>query len=139
MADVIVYDKNFEYAHATLVTDLAALLAPNWFHHLRFVELPRFNSQRTQLCLSQFSWFFAFVTQAPNEPLRHDRAYRGGDKEPLNADVNQTSDGGGGVVGVQRTENKMSGQARVRCNARSLEVANFPDHNDVRRLAQDRA
>ena len=33
----------------------------------------------------------------------------------------------------------MSGQARIRGDARSLEITNFPDHNNVRRLAQDRA
>src|SRR5438132_14403869 len=33
----------------------------------------------------------------------------------------------------------MSGQARVRRDTRSLEVANLADHNDVRRLTQDRA
>ena len=40
---------------------------------------------------------------------------------------------------MQRAENKMSGQARVRSDARSLEVANFANHDDVRRLAQDGA
>ena len=48
MTDFIIDDKNFEYAHAALVTDLAALLAPDRFHHLRFVELSGFNAQRTQ-------------------------------------------------------------------------------------------
>src|SRR5947208_3322189 len=38
---------------------------------------------------------------------------------------------------MQRAENKMSSQARVRSDARSLEVANFANHDDVRRLAQD--
>jgi len=40
---------------------------------------------------------------------------------------------------VQCAENKMPGQTGVRGDARSLKVANFADHDDVRRLAQDRA
>src|SRR6266699_1128672 len=43
MPAFIVDPKNFESAHAALVTDLATLLAPDRFHPLRFVELPRFN------------------------------------------------------------------------------------------------
>src|SRR5207253_2843762 len=53
--------------------------------------------------------------------------------------VHQAIDSRGGVVGVQYTENKMSSQACIRGDARSLEITNFPDHNNIRRLAQDRA
>src|SRR6266487_2278220 len=52
MTDFIVDHKNFEYAHAALVTDLAALLASNRFHYLGIVKLPGFNAQRTQFRLT---------------------------------------------------------------------------------------
>src|SRR6266404_7621079 len=38
---------------------------------------------------------------------------------------------------MECTENKVPGQAGVRSDACSLEIANFTDHDDVRRLAQD--
>src|SRR6478735_8380425 len=39
---------------------------------------------------------------------------------------------------LQRTENKMAGETRVRSDACRLEIANLADHDDVWCLAQDR-
>src|SRR5439155_23241583 len=87
MPHLIVDRKNFKYAHSAFVTDLTALLASNRFHHLRYEELPGFNSQRPQFGLVKFRRLFAVVAQAPDESLRHDRAHRGRNKKRLNTDI----------------------------------------------------
>ena len=51
----------------------------------------------------------------------------------------KTRDGAGRVVGVQRAENEVTGETGVDRDAGGLEIANFTDHDDVRRLAQDGA
>ena len=38
---------------------------------------------------------------------------------------------------MQRTEDKVTSETRVRSNARCLEVSNFTNHDDVRRLTQN--
>ena len=69
--------------------------------------------------------------------MRHDSADRGRNKKRLHAEINQTCNGRGRIIGVQRAEYKMASETGVGCDACSLEIANFADHNDVRRLAQD--
>ena len=139
MADFIVDDKDFEYAHSALIANLSALLASDRLHDLGFADLPGFNLQRTQLRLGQFAWLFAIVAESPDEPLGHDRAHRGRNQKRLHTDVDQSGYSGRRVIGVKRAENKMPGQACIDCDACSLEVANLADHNDVWRLTQDRA
>src|SRR5207253_1321980 len=64
---------------------------------------------------------------------------RGGNEERLDTEVDQTGDGGGGVVRVQRREDEMSGQRGLNGILRSFSVANFADHDDVRILPKDGA
>src|SRR6266545_3736966 len=139
MADLIVDHENFEYAHSSLVTDLTALLAADRLHYLRFLELPGFDPQRAQFRLGKFRRLFAVVAQATDKPLRHHRAHRGSNEKRLNTDIDQTGDGRRSVVGVQCAENKVSRQAGIGRDTRGFEVANLANHNDVWRLAQNRA
>src|ERR1051326_4880929 len=92
--------------------------------------------QRAQLRGREFAWLFALVTQPADESLRHDCPNGRRNKKWLDAEVDQTRDRRGCVIGVQGAENKMAGQTRIRCDARSLEITNFSHHDDVRRLAQ---
>ena len=63
----------------------------------------------------------------------------GCDQKGFHTDVNQAGHGARRVVGVQRGENQMAGQGYVDGDGRGLQVANFTDHDNVRRLAQNRA
>src|SRR5690348_12567595 len=92
--------------------------------------------QRAQLRVREFAWLFALVTQPADEPLRSDCPNGRRNKKWLYAEVDQTRDCRGGIISVQRAENKMAGQTGIRCDARSLEVTNLSHHDDVRRLAQ---
>ena len=74
MTHLVVDRKNLEYAHSPLVTNLAALLASDWLHHLRIGELAGLDSQRAQFGLGKFTWLFAVTAQATDESLRHNRA-----------------------------------------------------------------
>jgi len=87
MPHLIIDRKNFEYSDSAFITDLTALLASDRLHHLRFPKLPGFNSQRAQFRLGEFPGLLAVAAQAPDEPLRHDRAYRGSDKKRLNTNI----------------------------------------------------
>ncbi len=78
-------------------------------------------------------------TKAPNESLRHDRADRGCHQKGLQAKVDQARDGRGRIVRVQRAEDKMPGETRVRRDRGGLQIPNLSDHDNVRRLPQDGA
>ena len=64
---------------------------------------------------------------------------RGGDQEGLDADVDQAGDRAGRVVGVQGGEDEVTGQGGVDGDGGRLHVADFPEHDDVGRLAEHRA
>ena len=71
-----------------------------------------------------------------DQALGHGGAQRGGHKEGLHADVDETGDGAGRVVGVQGGEHHVTGERGVDGDLGGLKVANFTDHHDVRRLAE---
>ena len=71
--------------------------------------------------------------------MRHDRSDGGSHEKRLNTEIDQARHRRRGVICVQRTENKVTSETCVRSNARCLEVSNFANHDDVRRLAQNRA
>ena len=71
--------------------------------------------------------------------MRHDAAQRGGDLVWLDADVDETRDRIGGVVGMERRQHEVSGERRLHRDLRRLLVADFADEDDVRVLAQNRA
>ena len=137
MSHFVVDDKDFEDAHATAVTKTATALAADRLHDLRVAQLRGLDAQGAQFRFAQLTRLFAMRAQPPNETLGHDRAHGGGDEERLHAEIDQARDGGGCVVRVQSAEDEMAGEAGVGGDGRGLEVANFSDHDDVRRLAQD--
>ena len=103
------------------------------------LELGRLRCGARAFGLAQFGGLFAIRAKSPNEPLRHDRADRGGDQKWLHPDVDQARDGRGRIVGVQRAEDEVAGQAGVGRDRRRLQIANLADHDDVRRLPQNGA
>src|SRR5207244_10151107 len=68
-----------------------------------------------------------------------DAFQRGGDEEWLEAKVQQSGDGAGGVVGMQRGEDQMAGERGLHGNFGGFFIADFADENDVGVLTQHRA
>ena len=81
----------------------------------------------------------AVGAQPASEPLREHAVHRRGDEERLDAHLDETRDGAGGVVGVQRREHEVAGERGLDGDLRGLLVANLADEDDVGRAAQERA
>ena len=67
----------------------------------------------------------------------HDCSDGGSYEKRLNTEIHQARDRSGRIVGVQRTEDKVTCKTGVRSNARCFEISNFTNHDDVRCLAQN--
>ena len=80
----------------------------------------------------------ALGAQHADESLGHDGLDGTGDEERLDAHVDQTRDGAGGVVGVQGAEDQVAGQGGLDGDFGDFLIADFADQNDVGRLAQHR-
>ena len=81
----------------------------------------------------------ALRAEAAHEALGEHAAQRGGEQERFNAHVNQTGDGAGGIIGVQRGEHEVAGETGLHGNLRGFQVADFANHDDVRVLPQNGA
>src|SRR5262249_31166519 len=81
----------------------------------------------------------AIGADAPRQTLAQDAYEGGGDQERLDPQIHETRDRGGGVVGVQRAKDQMSGLSGLEGDPRRLRVADLAHQNDVRVLAEDRA
>ena len=76
----------------------------------------------------------ALLADFADQALRTDEIHRSRNQEGLNPHVEHPVDAGRGIVGVQSTENQVTGQSRFYRDFRSLQVANLTDHDDVRIL-----
>ena len=81
----------------------------------------------------------ALRAEAAHEALGEHAAQRGGEQERFNAHVNQTGDGAGGIIGVQRGEHEVAGETGLYGDLRGFQVADFANHDDIRVLPQDGA
>jgi hypothetical protein len=77
--------------------------------------------------------------EVAHEALRHHADDRRGHQEGLDAHVDETRHGTGGVVGVQRAEHEVAGEGRLDGDLGGLPVADFAHHHHVGVLAQDGA
>jgi len=101
-------------------------------------QLLRRRPQQPQLRFLRGMRLFAFFADPPHQPLRHDGPDGRGHQEGLDADVDQARHRTGRVVRMQGTEHQMARQRGIHRDLRGLVVADFTDHDDVGRLAQDR-
>src|SRR6056297_3464464 len=79
------------------------------------------------------------LVQRARQALRHHHVYGRDDVVGRNAHVGQTGDRLRRIVGVQRGEYKVTGLRRLDGDLGGFDVSNFPDHDDVWILAQERA
>src|SRR5205823_573619 len=59
-------------------------------------------------------------------------------EERLHAHVDQSRNGAGSVVGMQRGEDQVTGECRLNGDFGHFQVANFADENNIGRLTQHR-
>ena len=81
----------------------------------------------------------AFGAELAHQALRHHAQQTRRHQEGFDPHVHQTRHRANGVVGMQRGEHQMAGEARLHRDLRGFEIADFTDHDDVRVLAQDSA
>ena len=89
----------------------------------------RTDRNSSELGLSSFLHFGQTFRINRCAMSRHD-ARR--DQERLNTDIDQTCDGAGRIVRMQRTENQVSSQRCLNRDVCSLFISDFPDENDIR-------
>ena len=80
---------------------------------------------------------FAANTDAANQPLGDDRFNGGGQQEGLHAQVGQTKNGAGSVIGVHRREDQVARQRSLNRNLSGFKVANLTNQDDVRILSKE--
>ena len=90
-----------------------ALVAAGAFHDLRFFELGGVDAEGAHFALQHFDGVFATLANFSHETLSDDGADGGRNEERLHADIDETSDGTGRVVRVERGENEMAGERGV--------------------------
>src|ERR1700677_1706719 len=136
MANRLADDQQFKYAFAALVTGVvangtAAPVMKNFIAQIvgRKIEEP-------QLLLGRLEGGPAIFANGTDETLRQDRRQAGGDQKRLQTHVNETRHRARSIVRVQSAHDQVPGQRRLYGDLRSLEIANFTDHDDVRVLAQ---
>ncbi len=79
----------------------------------------------------------ALAADAACEALGGNEVDGGGDQERLDPHVEETVDGRGGVVRVQRREDQVAGKCRLHPDLGGFEVTDLTDHDHVRVLAQE--
>ena len=81
-------------------------------------------------------WLGALLADAAHESLCHNGAHGGGHEEGLHAHIDESCDGARRVVGVQGAEHQVTGEGGVDGDVGGFKVADFTDHDDVRRLTE---
>src|SRR5687767_7420910 len=84
-------------------------------------------------------FFFAILTDAPDEPLSLDDVDAGCDEERLDTHVDQTRDGRRCVICVKRGQHKVTRERGLDGDLCGLEVTDLTDEDDVRILTKERA
>ncbi len=95
------------------------------------------KAQAQQIIALDGNGGFALGADGPDEALGEDGLDGGGDEERLDSHVNQTCEGAGSVVGVERAEDQVPGEGGADGDLGGFEVADFADHDHVGVLAED--
>src|SRR5262249_17728832 len=80
----------------------------------------------------------AMRADAAHEPLGTGKDHRRGNQEWGDAHVIEARDGARGIITVHRAEHLVAGQGRFDGDFGGFGIANFPDHDDVGVLAENR-
>src|SRR5208283_3985275 len=77
-------------------------------------------------------------TVAPGDPLGNETRYCGVDEVSFYIHLHEAEKAAGGIVGMKGGKNKMSGQRRLNGYLRRFLIPDFPDHDYIGVVAQDR-
>jgi hypothetical protein len=112
---------------STVAADRAAASAPQRLAGRKTEVLAHVLRRRGRLCARR--------THPPNQTLCHDREEGRTDRVRVDAELEQSGDGGGGVVGVNGREHEMTGLGRLEGDQRRLVVADLAHEDYVGILA----
>ena len=130
---------HFVDAHPAAVSVFAHIAAHGFHNHGLGQQFFRKALAQQHLAGNIVGRRAAFAAQAPAQALRDDQADGGGQIERRHAHIEQACDGLRGAVGVQRGQHEVAGLRRFDGDFRGLQIADLPDHDDVRILAQEGA
>ena len=102
--------EDFENPHPALVAVAPAFLAADRAEDGRIGHARGVERKRAHFLVGELGGSLADRAEFPHQALGEDGADGGGDEEGLHADVGETGDGGGRVVGVQGGENQVTGE-----------------------------
>ena len=136
--DGVIDLEDLEDALSSLVAALSAAVAARAVVHL-VRQGRRELAEHLQLAVGRRIGLAALLADRTDETLGHGRTKGRGDEERLDADIEKTGDGRGGVVGVEGREHEVASERGLHGDVGCLGVTNLADHDDVRRLTQDRA
>src|SRR5579883_258672 len=137
VAEIVVHDHEFKQPGTAFEAQVVALIAAFAVVELPTLQLIGRDVQLHQLLTGRFVLRLAIRADAANQPLRLNRFHRGGNEIRLHAHIAKASDRGRGVVGVERTEHKVTRQRRLNPDLCGFQVANLTDEDDVRVLPEN--
>ena len=138
-ADGVGGDQEFENAAAALVAGVVAVGAAAAVVKNLVADVVRREVEQGKLAFGRLEWGAALFADGADEALGQDGHQGGGDEERLHAHVNQAGDGAGGVIGVKGAQDQVAGEGGLDGDLGGLQVAHFPQHDDVGVLAEEGA
>jgi len=132
LAQAVVDFQQFVDAEAAEIAGAGAVAAAD-----RLPQLP--DGWRQVVIRRRRAGRLAVRAKAAHQALGEDTEQAGREQEGLDAHVGQPGGRADRVVGVQRGQHQMAGQAGLDGDLRRLGIADLADHDDVRVLPQDGA
>src|ERR1700677_2780006 len=136
LADRLGDVEQFVDALAAFVTGMVALLAAGAVVKILVADVVDGKPDLTQDRLARLVRRATAGADAPNEALPEHALEARGDQERLDAHIDETGNGAGCVIGVQRGEDKVTGERGLNGDLGGFQIARFTDHDAVRVLAQ---
>ncbi len=135
--DLVIDEHQLEDSDSSHVARLETILAAGAFVQLRMTvhELAQFGVDL--LGFVRLPRLLAVGADHPQQSLGHHPDDGRGDQIRLDAHVDQSRDRRGRVVGVERAQDEVARQRRLDGDLRRLQVADFPDHDDIGVLSED--
>ena len=139
VAHVVVQHHDFVQALPAAVAGVVAVVAAFAVVEAFAGDVLGAKLQLHQLFFGRGVFGFAVEADFADQALGDDAFDGGGHQERFEAQVQQTGDGAGGVVGVQGAEDQVAGERGLHGDFGGFLVADFADQDDVGVLAQHAA
>lgn len=130
-------DEEFEYSHSSAVSRVSAFVATDTLHEGWCFADDCLND--LAISLIGFVLLLAMVANFSDEALRESGTEDGGDEVGFDAEVHQSGDGAGCVIGVKGAEHKVPGECGLGYDSCGFPVSYFADHENVGILPEKRS